>query len=325
MIKASTFKPGSYISLLVSLLALTVLSPIVDRTAWGDMTISWVVIFLMVSAAVAVSPSRADRTKFIIFTVISSLIWGASRVLPFSPFNLMGNSGCLDIWPIIVFLSITAYMMLRHIISSNVSHDTICGAICVYMLIGTTYTMIYASVLDIDPSAVSFNQSLGSSGADTSERFSQLMYFSFCTYTTLGYGDITPVHRTARMFACRLEAVTGQLYLTILVARLVGLHIAGGEDSCNFIGHKHDGEKYFDRPEGSSSTADKSDSVIVRLSKQFSRLFSRRRILCLRKDESRIFSHNCSYNDNTYHWGSRQEALCCHPVGFRTKRRTDWL
>ncbi len=51
------------------------------------------------------------------------------------------------------------------------------------------------------------------------------IYFSFTTLTTLGYGDIVPVSQAARVFAY-LEAVMGQVYLTVLVARLVALHIS---------------------------------------------------------------------------------------------------
>jgi hypothetical protein len=51
------------------------------------------------------------------------------------------------------------------------------------------------------------------------------IYFTFCTLTMLGYGDIVPVSPTARALAT-LEASTGQLFLAVLVARLVGLHIA---------------------------------------------------------------------------------------------------
>ena len=55
--------------------------------------------------------------------------------------------------------------------------------------------------------------------------FSDLIYFSFVTITTLGYGDITPVSRMAKNLAV-LEAVWGQTYLAVLVARLVGLHLS---------------------------------------------------------------------------------------------------
>jgi hypothetical protein len=51
------------------------------------------------------------------------------------------------------------------------------------------------------------------------------VYYSFVTQTTLGYGDITPITAPARSLSL-LEAVIGQLYVAVLIARLVGIHIA---------------------------------------------------------------------------------------------------
>ena len=61
-------------------------------------------------------------------------------------------------------------------------------------------------------------------GQDRTLTGPEMIYYSFITLTTLGYGDIVPVSPSARSLAT-LEALTGQLYLTVLVARLVGLHI----------------------------------------------------------------------------------------------------
>ena len=55
------------------------------------------------------------------------------------------------------------------------------------------------------------------------------MHFSFVTLTTLGYGDITPVSHLARTLAW-LEAAFGQIYLVVLVARLVSLHLMNRTD-----------------------------------------------------------------------------------------------
>jgi hypothetical protein len=57
-----------------------------------------------------------------------------------------------------------------------------------------------------------------------------MRYFSFITLTTVGYGDIVPHSPAARTLAA-LEAITGQIYLTVLVARLVGLHIVHAHTS----------------------------------------------------------------------------------------------
>ena len=63
---------------------------------------------------------------------------------------------------------------------------------------------------------------MGITGETWSEQLNEFTYHSFVTLTTLGYGDITPAARTLGY----LEAVLGQMYLTVLVAALVGIHIA---------------------------------------------------------------------------------------------------
>jgi hypothetical protein len=60
-------------------------------------------------------------------------------------------------------------------------------------------------------------------GADDTRGFATLLYFSFTTLTTLGYGDIVPVSPSARLLTS-FEAVAGQLYVAIFIARLVSLH-----------------------------------------------------------------------------------------------------
>jgi voltage-gated potassium channel Kch len=55
-------------------------------------------------------------------------------------------------------------------------------------------------------------------------RYMEVRYFSFITLTTVGYGDIVP-HSSATRSLAALEAIVGQIYLTVLIARLVGLHI----------------------------------------------------------------------------------------------------
>ena len=87
------------------------------------------------------------------------------------------------------------------------------GAIAVYLLLGLTWAHAFELVEYLNPGSLT--------GAVTgSGRFSSWMYFSFVTLATLGYGDISPVHPIARSLAVA-EAITGQLYLAILIARLV--------------------------------------------------------------------------------------------------------
>lgn len=120
----------------------------------------------------------------------------------------------------IVFFCFVAVILLFHVFGhERVTSDTIAGSICVYLLIGIIWTFAYQAIYFFDHSAFR-NVATGSlSPAATVD----LVYYSFSTLTTLGYGDITPLSKPARMFAVT-EAMVGQIYLTVLVARLVGLY-----------------------------------------------------------------------------------------------------
>lgn len=99
------------------------------------------------------------------------------------------------------------------------------GAIAAYLLIGIVFACLYDLVRGFDPGAFLHH---GSAPDETGAVVSYL-FFSFVTLTTTGYGDIVPVHPIARSLAM-LEALTGQLYLAILLARLVSLEIMSRRD-----------------------------------------------------------------------------------------------
>lgn len=102
----------------------------------------------------------------------------------------------------------------------RVTFHRIQGAVVLYMNFGLIFFTIYRLIDVLLPNA--FN-GLPSSGAENRSG-AALLYFSFSTLTTLGYGDITPIHPLARSIA-NLEAGIGQLYPATLLARLVSLHI----------------------------------------------------------------------------------------------------
>lgn len=108
---------------------------------------------------------------------------------------------------------------------TRVDADAIFGAICVYLFVGVTFALAYAALESLVPGSFASGGQPVSSGAATSTSVTEFVYFSIVTLSTLGYGDFVPVSQQARMLAA-FEAVLGQVYLTVLVARLVGLHIA---------------------------------------------------------------------------------------------------
>lgn len=117
----------------------------------------------------------------------------------------------------IAFFVVTIMILLNRIFSvKTVTVDTIKGGISLYFLMGVLWTMIYMLILLFDPQALSIPVK--------GHEFSKIMYFSFTTLTTLGYGDISPVSYWARNMSV-LESTLGQIFMTVFVATLVGKYL----------------------------------------------------------------------------------------------------
>jgi hypothetical protein len=95
------------------------------------------------------------------------------------------------------------------------------GAILLYLTIGLSFAALFAFVGLLLPNAFS-----GLKLEDSPALASNLIYFSFVTLTSTGYGDVVPLHPLARSL-CNLEAIIGQLYLATLLARLITLELEG--------------------------------------------------------------------------------------------------
>ncbi len=127
-----------------------------------------------------------------------------------------------------LFFAYFIYILLVNVFQTDkITTDLIYGSICIYLLLGLEWAYIY-SILDFArPGSISFEMleaATGDFNRDFIQRTPHYLYFSFTTLTTLGYGDIAPQTLSARMMTS-LESILGQFYLTILVARLIGLHL----------------------------------------------------------------------------------------------------
>lgn len=115
-----------------------------------------------------------------------------------------------------IFIAYVLGLILSFIVrQQRVTTDVIMAAVCGYFLLGFMWAFIYFFVEAALPG--SFQLAQGSSGAGA-----KFIYFSFVTLTTVGYGDVLPLSNAARSIAV-LEAVMGQLYLAVTIARLVGM------------------------------------------------------------------------------------------------------
>ena len=121
------------------------------------------------------------------------------------------------------FIWVTWQATHKVLFTGTIDGNKIVGAICIYILLGLIWAILYLFIAEVTPGA--FN---GVDQAPWLENFATAVYFSFVTITTLGYGDISPVLPLAR-FLVFMEAIVGVFYMAILVASLIGVSLSHRE------------------------------------------------------------------------------------------------
>jgi hypothetical protein len=210
--------PRRFLPLLLSLIVLFLLYPILielERVRFFRIA----VVGVLMIAVYALS----GRRRLLIAALILALPSIASQVLMYL---LPGREEALVVGAssALLFLGFATVVVLRSVLARGpVTGDRIAGAVVVYLLLGLVWMLIYTLLMVWDPGAFHLPGGLAGRLGEGGEY--TFLFFSFVTLTTLGYGDITPV-TPAGQTAAWFEATTGQLYLAILIARLVGLHLA---------------------------------------------------------------------------------------------------
>ena len=180
--------------------------------------------FMLISAVFAISQRRRTAIVAISLAVPVVLLSGVRL--------LIEQQGIIIVYHLlgISFLGYTVVVILVFLFRvQRVTLNMIFASMCVYLLLGVTWAEVY-SLLEVLEPGKSFKFSLAEDASSQSMQFGGEksifpLYYSLVTMTTLGYGDIVPVSPSARMFAA-VQALMGQLYLAVLVGRLVGLHIS---------------------------------------------------------------------------------------------------
>lgn len=122
-----------------------------------------------------------------------------------------------------LFFTYVTWSQLRSVLQQReVTGETITNAISVYLLLGLTWGIVYVVLYQVQTAAFHFDDQVPPRAEDV---FPVLVYFSMTTLATVGFGDITPLSLQARYTAIA-EGITGQFYLAILVARLVGMQMS---------------------------------------------------------------------------------------------------
>ncbi len=190
-----------------------VIFPLRQSGLAGRFFIDFVMVTLMISGALVVNQSRiiTGITIGIVFLAVA-LLW-VSRFFPY--LLLRQFSSVVSIITQLLYVRIVLLVMFRQ---GPVSWSRIQGGICAYLLIGMAWASAFDLVEEVWPGAFHFV----SQPVNADQLTSKLIYFSFATLTTVGFGDVLPVHPYARSLAIA-EAIVGQLFPAILIGALVAM------------------------------------------------------------------------------------------------------
>ena len=124
----------------------------------------------------------------------------------------------------LLWLGFSVYLILivfRQIFEAkSIKAQEIYGAISIYLLLGFMFTQIFEIILAVNPAAISFDpRNFGENVLQSGD----VIYFSFITLATVGYGDVTPAVPVARA-VCVVESIIGIMYVAIFIAKFVSIH-----------------------------------------------------------------------------------------------------
>ena len=214
------------------------------RERWTDQVISILTVVLILMLFVFAPLQAVGMTAFQVlefasalvvigglFFVSASPIVAAAMLTAFAmaiwaAFARLTAPSALDIYLLagawLIMSVVLIFVVGRTVFASGrVNYHRIVGAILVYLSIATTFVALFTFVGLLIPKAFS-----GILFEDSPALASNVIYFSFVTLTSTGYGDIFPAHPVARSL-CNFETILGQLYPATLLARLVSLEIEG--------------------------------------------------------------------------------------------------
>ncbi len=199
-----------FLSLLLTLGGSAVLSELgVARALNGLILLNLLMLLAVVSHRFAL------RAGLVLF-VVSLVSWVLSTLAVETAFLPVGQISA------VIFLMLGTLGCFRRAFSPGpVDRERMAAALSLYLLFGLIFALIFAVIAELRPGSFHFS---AARSIDSAVRpLADMIYFSYVTLATLGYGDILPLSPSAKGLAI-LEAIVGQIYLVVVVARLVSLY-----------------------------------------------------------------------------------------------------
>lgn len=215
--------------LLGGLLALMLAAPLVDAfaeradSAIPPYVMSAVFLFMLLGVILALCEHRRSVIIALLLALPAAVLWVV---------DMYAQRDAVTIAQMACAIALLVYAVLMILVfifkGGPVSGNVIAASMCIYLLLGVIWGEAYSIIAVVDPGAfmITHSQDAGQFVMKVGGRgTSYALYYSLVTMTTLGYGDVVPISLAARTLATT-QAITGQMYLAVLVARLVGMHIA---------------------------------------------------------------------------------------------------
>jgi len=202
------------------LLALIIIPPYFEGESWmGEVWRSMLTAVLIWALAAVLGNRRA-------------LLLAVALLIPTLVSNWLGNLegsprlvAYIDNFTNIVYFGlICTYLAIYIARSRRVDTEVLCASMCLYISIALLWAAIFTNLeLFYDPAFSFYGATASEAGIGKDNLFGYLMYYSFVTLSTLGYGEIHPLHPVAQNWAA-VEAMVGQFFIAIVIARLVALY-----------------------------------------------------------------------------------------------------
>ena len=210
--------PGRYGALLILLVISYLMSAFITATWIGAVQVVLFTAAMLLALRSAAISRRALRLPLFVAIVGLPVMF----FLSFSRATGEVGSGIASVWAGLVLLAAAALIVHRVLTFNMVTLQSIYGAISAYLVIGLMFAAFFAAIYHFS------GDKFFASGEQANTQTFQ--YFSFTTLTTLGYGDYTAVANSGRSVAV-MEALSGQIFLATLVARLVAAFRSSGDSS----------------------------------------------------------------------------------------------
>ena len=203
--------------LLLSLVFILAVVPVFESSSGEGVAFKIGLTAVLVFAALAIHRRHRLTVLGTVGAVIAVPVLWTTLLIPHGSYFVF--SCILDS----LFFTAIALLIINQVIRRHLaSLDSVFGVICAYLLLGLAWAMLYMAMdrIDTESLVITNRRVIANERIGDHTAFSQLVYFSFVTMSTLGYGEIVPETPIAQTL-CWMQSVTGQLYIAVLVAWIV--------------------------------------------------------------------------------------------------------